>query len=432
MVQKLITMTEKELLRYEVIKDLIDRVVNGSEAATQLGMSVRHTKRLKAKVLLSGVQGLAHASRGRQSNRKIDEGIIVKAKRYLKEKYADFKPSFAREKLKEVHHIALGRETVRQIMIGEDLWKQRPRKQSKKKHFWRARKDNFGAMQQFDGSYHHWLEDRQGELCLLLSVDDATGKITYAKFDTNEGVAAVFQFWTEYLLKNGLPLSVYLDKFSTYKVNHKNAQDNKDLITQFERAMNQVGVETITAHSPEAKGRVERMFKTLQDRLVKEMRLANITTIEQANKFLEGYIPQFNAKFAVVPAKKADWHRKLNPILRQKLFQVFSIQNQRVIHNDYTVMFKNQYFQLNEVQPTTVYKKDPVTIEERLGGEIRINLKGYYLNYKVLPERPQKEINVKLLALTPKKQSGWKPPASHPWKKQFIFHNKFKVEPQYI
>ena len=172
-------------------------------------------------------------------------------------------------------------------------------------------------MQQFDGSYHVWFGDE--ESCLLLSVDDATGKITYAKFDINESVKAVFKFWLEYFSKNGLPLSIYLDKFSTYKINHKNAVDNKDMITQFERAMNQVGVKPITAHSPEAKGRVERMNGTLQDRLVKELKLAGITTRGKANEFLKEYIPKFNAKFAVAPNRRKNLHKKINRQVKEKL-----------------------------------------------------------------------------------------------------------------
>ncbi|MDK2948906.1 MAG: hypothetical protein PWQ56_71 [Patescibacteria group bacterium] len=262
---------------------------------------------------------------------------------------------------------------------------------------------------------------------MLLSVDDATGKITYAKFDINESVVAVFKFWTEYFEKNGLPISIYLDKFSTYKVNHKNAVDNKDMITQFQRAMNQVGIKPITANSPEAKGRVERMNGTLQDRLVKELKLANISTIEKANEFLKDYIPKFNAKFAVIPNRRADLHKPLNKATRVRLPQIFSVQEQRKIMNDYTIRFENQYFQLDQEQPTTVYKKYAVVVEKHLNNEIKINLKGHYLNYRELPERPKKEINVKLVALTNRKPSQWKPPADHPWRNQFL-QDKIKYD----
>lgn len=427
MTQKLISMTEKESMRYDLIQSLIDGKINGTDASKQIGVTVRQIRRMKSAVIKDKMKGIIHASRGQKGNRSLDVATVENAKKHLKEKYYDFGPLFASEKLAEIHQISINKETVRQLMIAENLWKSKPRKQPKKRHVWRPRKDNYGEMEQFDGSYHIWFGNE--ESCLLLSVDDATGKITHARFDYNESVVAVFKFWQEYFTLNGLPLSVYLDKFSTYKVNHKNAVDNKDLITQFQRAMNQVGVQPITAHSPEAKGRVERMFQTLQDRLVKELRLACVTDIENANKFLEKYIPKFNAQFSVIPQRNKDLHKKINENIKLKFPQIFSIQSERKINNDWTIMFKNQYFQLDEIQPTTVYKKDTVIIEEHLTGEIKVNLKGHYLNYQVLPERPKKEIDIKLVALTKQKQTAYKPPIDHPWRRQFLF-NKIKNQQQ--
>lgn len=427
MEKKLIPMTKQELTRYDVIKSLVDGKINGTDASKQIGVTVRHIKRLKSKVIKLGAGGLAHGNRGKESNRKLDDEIVKKAKKCLKEKYYDFGPKFASEKLYEIDKIKLGKETTRGIMTTIGLWKPKPRKQPKKRHVWRARKDNYGEMQQFDGSYHVWFGEE--ESCLLLSVDDATGKITHATFDINESTVAVFQFWKEYFNKNGLPISIYLDKFSTYKINHKNAVDNKDMITQFERAMNQFGVKPITAHSAEAKGRVERMFQTLQDRLVKELRLAKITTIDDANKFLIHYVPRFNSQFAVIPKRRKDLHKNPSQTTKSQLSQIFSIQNTRRVNNDYTIMFKTQYFQLDEIQPTTVYKKDTVMVEEHLNGETKINLNGHYLNYKVLPERPKKEIDIKLPALTKQKHLNYTPPIDHPWRRQFLF-DKVKVEQQ--
>ena len=421
MTQKLIYMTEKELARYNVIQNLIDGKIDGTDASKQIGLSTRHIRRLKSRVIKSGAQGFAHRNRGGNSNRKLDNEILEKAEKCLKEKYYDFGPTFAKEKLNEIDKIKLSKETVRNIMINIDLWKPKPKKQPKNRHVWRARKENYGEMQQFDGSYHIWFGKE--ESCLLLSVDDASGKITHAKFDYNEGVIAVFKFWLEYFDKNELPLSIYLDKFSTYKINHKNAVDNSEMITQFQRAMNQIDVKLITAHSPEAKGRVERFFGILQDRLVKELRLANVTTIEKANEFLKKYIPKFDAQFSVIPDKKTNLHRSINQSLKEKLPQIFSIQNNRIICNDYTVRFKNRYFQLELTQSSTAYKGDFVIIEEHLNEKIKINRKERYLNYSELPERPKKEINVNLPAITTKKPMHWKPPADHPWRK-FIINPK--------
>jgi transposase len=430
MAQELITMSHKELSRYNIIKQLIDGEINGTDASKQAGLSVRQIKRLKAKVKEKGAEGLIHGNRGQIGNRKFKDKTMLELKKYLKEKYYDFGPTLAAEKLRENHEIKISKESVRRIMAGMGLWQIKTRKSAKKYYTWRARKDNPGEMQQFDGSYHVWFGKM--ESCLLLAVDDAKGEITHAKFDYHEGIKPVFKFWLEYEEKHGFPLSIYLDKFSTYKINHKNAVDNKEWMTQFQRAMNQVGVKLITANSPQAKGRVERMFATLQDRLVKELRLAGITDIECANKFLKTYIPKFNAKFAVVPAKKKDLHKKPIKQIKEKLPQIFSIQNERVVMNDYTIRFANNYYQLDEIQPTTVYKKDKVTIEEHLNGEVKISLRDKYLNFKVLPERPKKEIDVKLPAITIRKTFGWKPPVDHPWRNPLIISKKINQKEEIL
>jgi len=426
---QLITMTKKEAERYDIIKELINKKIDGTEASKSLHLSVRQTKRLKASVVLRGLKGVIHGNRGQPSNRKIDETIIKKTKKLLMVEYHDFNPLLAQEKLSEINKILLSKETVRQLMITEKLWKPK-RKGESKKHFWRERKDNYGEMEQFDGSYHNWFEGRNEsevgqEQCLLLSVDDATGRITGAEFDYNEGIKPVFRFWKSYFEDKGFPLAIYLDKFSTYKVNHKNAVDNKELMTQFERAMNQLGVRVIHANSPQAKGRVEKMNGTLQRRLVKEMRLAKINTFAEANKFLKDiFIPKFNKKFAVIPKKESDLHRKLSNKKIKELDSILSIQSERTINNDYTVRFKDNYYQLNEVQPTTVYKRSKVMIEERLNNDIKINIRGCYLNYFKLPERPKKEIDIKLPALTIKRSTAHIPPANHPWRRFTLINKK--------
>ncbi len=423
----LITLTMTEINRHEIIKNLINKRISEKEARKMMRLkSVRQVRRIKKRVINDGINGVIHRSRGKPGSRRFDEIFVKKVMTIVSEKYSDFKPTFASEKLFENHKIKINKETMRQLMTKEGLWKPKSRKHPKNRHVWRARKDNYGEMQQFDGSYHHWLENRAGEMCLLLSVDDATGRITKAKFDKNEGTVAVFNFWLEYFEENGLPICIYLDKFSTYKINHPSAVDNKDLMTQFQRAMNQVGVSLISANSPEAKGRVERMNGTLQDRLVKEMRLANISTIEDANKFLKTYIPKFNKQFSVVPKKQANLHKLVNQEMKKKLPKIFSIQSQRKINNDYTIMFKNQFFQLEEKQPVTVFKKDTLTVEEHLNGEVKISLKNKYLNYIVLPERPKKIKDIAIVALTNRK-ADYKPPANHPWRQMVI--NPKKQEP---
>jgi hypothetical protein len=425
-----ITMSKREIKRYDVIKKLISKEINGTEGAELLGLTVRHIKRLKAKVGAKGVAGLEHASRGKTGNRKIPEQEKQKIIRLLHKQYADFKPGFATEKLSEKHNITRDPKTIRQIMIEERLWK--PKRQKRKTHrAWRQRKAHFGEMIQFDGSYEHWLEDRgdTGEMCLLAAIDDATGIVTKAKFATDEGVFPVFAFWKEYIGIHGTPYSIYVDKFSTYKMKQRVAEENHDTKTQFERAMSELCIEPITAHSSQAKGRVERLFSTLQDRLIKEMRLCKISTVAEANTFLEKeFLPTFNARFSVEPRSKANLHKKIQRTGIKKMESILCRQYQRTVRNDWTVSYKKQWYQLSKEQPVTVCKKDRITVEERLDSSIHFRLRGKYVNYEVLPERAKKVNNTRAWVLaagqkqTPKPR--WKPPAKHPWKRQFIYTNK--------
>lgn len=422
-----ITMSAKETDRLAVIVKLINKQINGTEASQQMRLTTRQVRRLKGRVKKYGAQGLVHRGRGVPSNRKIKQILADKIISLLRTVYVGYGPTLAAEKLSERNEIAVSDEALRAIMIKNNLWKVRSRKKDKEHREWRPRKENYGAMEQYDGCYHRWFENRAPECCLLLAVDDATGKITKARFDSHEGVAPTFGFWKAYVEEKGKPASIYLDKFSTYKINHKAAQDNKELITQFQRACRDLGIELITAHSPEAKGRVERMFDTLQDRLVKELRLQGISDMERANAFLEEtYIPSFNEKFAVVPVKRVDLHRPLTDSDTKQLPSAFSVQSTRVVMNDFTIQFKNQYFQLEQQQPVTVCRKDTILIEERLDGSIIVKLRGKELRYAVLPERPEKEFKLKIPALVTGRPT-YRPPANHPWQKQFPT-NKFNLQ----
>ena len=427
----IITMTSQEAERLTIINNLIAKKINGTDAAKQLSLSIRQTKRLKASVIKRGAKGIIHKLRGKASNNQIERKLIKEVKKIIKKNYPDFGPTLAAEKLMEIHKINLGVTTVRNLMIEEDFWKSKKQKQKVEHRSWRPRKECYGEMEQFDGSYHKWFEDRNEEMCLLAAIDDATGKITKLKFAQNEGVQEVFRFWKEYLGAKNKPVAIYLDKFSTYKVNHKNATDNHELITQFQRACSDLNINLITAHSPQAKGRVERLFETLQDRLVKELRLQKISDIEIANRFLEEkYIQIFNEKFAVVPVKDIDLHRPLTEHDQTNLDKIFSVQSKRQVKNDFTIQFKNNWYQLAEIQSTTIYRKDEILIEERLDNSIQLSKKEKYLNFKKLPTRPEK-VKTNLIAITPRK-SDWTPPENHPWRRQikadiqYVINHKFQ------
>lgn len=413
--------THEEQYKFDVITKVLKKEIKPGLAAKLLSISTRQVRRLKISVREHGVTAIIHKLKGKPGNHHIDPEVKKTALTVIKETYLDFKPGFATEKLQAEHNIKITSQTTRIWMTEAGLWKPRKQKAINYKS-WRPRKEYLGEMQQFDGSYHLWFENRYCdssgepiEVCLLASIDDATGKITKATFADNEGIIAVFTFWKEYILKYGKPISIYLDKFSTYKINHKAAVDNSDLLTQFQRAMQALGIQLITAHSPEAKGRVERLFQTLQDRLVKEMRLAHINTPTQANTFVENvFLPIFNNKFSVIPAKEGDLHKLLSETDKDNLTSIFSIQSTRKINNDFTIQFKNNWYQLAEIQPTTVRPKEIVIVEERLNGTIHFSLQKLYLNYTILPEKPKK-ISRQPIILT-RHKLNWEPSANHPWR----------------
>ena len=416
-------LTAKEQEKVAILTLATEGKITNSQAAKQLQLSVRQIQRVKVQLRKEGPFAVVHKLKGRESNHHIDEEIKTQALAVIKEKYPDFKPSFATEKLAENHDIHISYGTTRLWMIKEKLWK--PRKQRKATYrSLRSRKEYSGELQQFDGSYHHWFENRcvdaDGcpiEACLLASIDDATGIITKAVFAAHEGVIPVMTFWKEYIESNGKPLGIYLDKFSTYKINHKAAVDNKDLITQFERAMQALGIQLILANSPQAKGRVERLFQTLQDRLIKEMRLAGINTPKEGNIFLRDiFIPQFNKKFAVTPAKTGNVHRSLLPEEKENLSHIFSIHDTRRINLDFTIQFKNNRYQLREIQPTTVRPLERVVLETWLDNSIHIILKNHELAFILLPEKHKKQRIKQPLILTTH-SLNYKPPANHPWRK---------------
>jgi transposase len=411
-------MTTNERLRLKVIEELVEGKINGSTAAIKLNLSVRQIKRLKRAFEEKGVDGLIHKARGTQGIRKTNINMENMITRIIREKYYDFGPTLAWEKLCENHDITLSDETIRAIMIRNNIWK--PKKRKRGKYFsWRDRRSAYGELQQFDGSYHDWFEGRNPalpETCLLVAIDDATGKITQAVMDVNESVTAVFSFWMQYIKIHGIPSEIYLDKFSTYKINHKLAEDNTELMTHFGQATKELGIKLIFANSPQAKGRVERLFQTLQDRFVKEMRLARINTIEETNIFLKNtFIPWFNSKYAVVPKSDNNCHRKIDISTAKRLKSIFAKHYIRGINNDFTVQYKTKYYQLKEIQPLTVFKKDKVLVEERLDNSIRIKYKNHYLNYFELPDRPLK-VKSYPTVLTEHKLN-WIPPKDHPWRR---------------
>lgn len=408
-------LTALEQERYDIIRSCIDGDITNKEASVRLGLKVRQVQNLKRSVEKDGAVGAVHKSKGRAPGNATDEATVKKVVAFFEEKkHEDFGPAFAQEKL-AAKGIVMNTETLRLLMIKKEIRKLHKRRGSQIVREWRERKEYFGELVQFDGSYHDWFEKGEEE-CLLAAIDDATSIIVKAEFEDNEGVCAVFRFWWAYMEAHGRPVAIYLDKFSTYKVNHKNAVDNPEFITQFQRAMKELDVRVICANSPQAKGRIERLFGTLQDRMVKEMRLLDIKTRIAGNKYIsEEYLLDHNKRFSVPAKSTIDMHRPLSDDLRSRLSSIFSVQSKRKVNNDYTIQFKTKWFQLEATQDTAVYKRDEVIVEERLDDTLHIRLKNVYLKYHELPDRP-KPLNVPVVALT-KRKPDWKPPLNHPWRR---------------
>ena len=419
-------MSTQDIDRYEIIKRTMRGELTNQDASRLLSLSIRHTKRLKAAVRHRGPSALIHGNRGKRGNNRIPEDERATIASLLHEHYHDFGPTFASEKLEAQHRIDRDPKTVRDIMIAERLWKPRKQRAGSEHRSWRQRKDCYGELVQFDGSYEDWFESRGAtdEACLLAAIDDATGQVTGARFVTDEGVFPVFSFWKDYVSVHGKPRAVYVDKFSTYRMHIASARENNDTKTQFGRALESLAIEPVFANTPQAKGRVERLFGTLQDRLIKELRLAGISASDEANQFLtDTFIPWFNKRFAVAPRRRANLHRPLTGKERSQLDSIFSRHDSRVVQNDFTVQHDKRFCQLTEYQPATICKKDKVTVEEWLDHTIHIRLRGKELNCRVLPARPRplRSTPWALAATSPnqRQKSPYQPSSNHPWKRRF-------------
>jgi len=295
--EDMIMARQGELKRLHVIQKVLEKVVKQVEAAEILSLSARQIRRIVKRIRIEGERGILHKSRGRPSNRQIPRKIRDKVIQFYRRQYKDFGPTLATEKLLERNGIGISDETLRKWLMETGDWKKVRR--GRRHRQWRERKHHCGEMVQMDGSHHDWFEGRGPRSVLMGYIDDATGRV-FGRFYDYEGTIPAMESFRGYIQKYGLPMSVYLDKHTTYKSTGKpTIQDelkNTQPLSEFERALKELGVEVIHANSPQAKGRIERLFGTLQDRLVKEMRLRGIRTIEEANGFWEDYLPWYNRR----------------------------------------------------------------------------------------------------------------------------------------
>jgi transposase len=402
-----VLMSGQESKKLHVIKQVLSRYLRQSKAAELLGICIRQVRRLMKRVGEDGDRGVIHGSRGKTSNRRICKEVRQRVIGQCLERYIGFGPTLVSEKLAEETEIKLSRETIRKWMREEGI--EYGRRKRPKHRQYRQRRPHFGEMLQMDGSHHRWLEERGLELVLMACIDDATST-AFGRFFSYEGTTPAFDVFKRYAKRYGLPCSVYLDRHTTYKSNKKLTVEEElagvEGQSQFERAMKELGVEVIHANSPQGKGRVERLFNTLQDRLVKELRVQGINTEAEANKFLPSYWHRFNLKFSVDPFAAADFHRPVAKI--GILDSSLSIKTPRRVRRDFTVVYNNRQYQLLQFTPAKW-----VTLHQLINGQIRISYDHKFLRYKTLPLRAKKELKPALR----RPQKPVIPAPEHPWRR---------------
>jgi len=372
--QDIFIMNQKEIRRLHIVKKAIAKEISQVEAAEVLGISERQFRRKVKRVREQGDSGIIHQSRGRQSTRRIKEQDQQKILKIYQKKYWDYGATLASEKLEEKDEIKISKETLRKWLLAEGLrQKQRRRKKHRQR---RERKSCCGQMVQVDGSHHDWLEIGR-EIALMGYIDDATSRV-HGYFYEYEGVIPAMESLERYIRKNGKPQSVYVDKHSTYRSHDRDRWRamtfGEESLSQFERGCKELEITVIHAHSPQAKGRVERLFRTLQDRLVKELREEGAKTIEQANKVLEQYLKRHNAKFSVEPMSKANIHERVS-IKRVK--EALSIKTSRRVRNDFTIAHHKNLYQIKEHTVDI-----DVEVREKVDGRLEIWDKRKRLKYR--------------------------------------------------
>jgi transposase len=416
---ELLTMSISEVARLAVLERLAAGDLTQAQAARQLGLSVRQVKRLCRRFRRDGAAGVVSLRRGRPSNRRIPLEVLSRALTLVVEHYHDFGPTFAAEKLRERHNLAIDHETLRRAMIAEGLWKpkRRPRRAV---HPPRERRPCFGELAQIDGSHHAWFETRAPKCTLLVDVDDATSTLLALHFAEEETTQGYFELARQHILEYGVPLAFYSDKFGVFRINVESTQETA--LTQFGLAMQELDVESICANSPQAKGRVERANSTLQTRLVRELRLRNISTIAAANAYLSEFIADYNRKFAKLPECDIDVHRVPPPI--DQLDRILCLRQQRTISKNLTVQFENYTFEILMPQLARRLQHAKVLIRIDRNGELFIEHDGTALPYRLLrTQRRPSTLNAKALERRqpanrriPNPLKAHVPPMTHPWK----------------
>ena len=412
----IIMATQEELKKLHIVRKAVEKNITQQQAADILDLSDRQVRRIAHRIRLEGDEGIIHKLRGKSSNRTLT--CKNKVLRIFRAKYPDFGPTLASEKLFERDKIKVNDETLRLWLIDEGITYNKRKKRPHRE--WRERRHYFGEMIQMDGSDHDWLENRGPRLVFMGYIDDATGN-PFGRFYEYEGTVPAMDSFRRYIGLYGIPVSVYIDKHAAYKAKKRfsieDELSNKDPMTQFARALEELGVEVIFANSPQAKGRIERLFKTFQDRLLKELRLEGAKTIDDANKVAERFLPGYAKKFRVKASCVGDLHRPIPKGI--DLDKVLCIREEHALRNDFTVAHNKKLYQIED----NVRAKS-VMVEERTDGSMIIAYKDRTLKFKEITSRPEKEEPKKIFEF--KIRKVYIPPKDHPFKRYFKINSQYQ------
>ncbi|RYE71021.1 MAG: ISNCY family transposase [Oxalobacteraceae bacterium] len=376
-------MSMKEVERAKVIKALVDKRIKPATAALQLGLTTRQVQRLANRFRDAGPAGLISAQRGKTGNRQLKPGLAQRALQLIRERYADFPPTFACEKLVKCHDVVLSKETVRRLMIEDGLWAPR-RARAGVLHQPRERRACLGELVQIDGSRHDWFEGRAAQCALLVYVDDATGRLLQLYFAETETTASYFEATRRYFGRYGKPLAFYADKAAVFR----SPSQNRHIPTQLQRAFDELDIELICANSAQAKGRVERMNRTLQERLTRELRLANISSIEQANTWCDAFVAQFNERFGRPAHSPIDAHRPLRK--SEDLSMILAHRVQRKLSAKLTLQFESKCFVLADSPAARAHAGTKVDLYTFANGRMEVWAEGRLFPHTIHEYSPAK------------------------------------------
>lgn len=393
-----VLMSERDLKRIEVLAQVDDGDIGVTTAAHLMNMSRRHVYRLLDRFRSEGPGGIRHRARGRRPNNAIHPAKREYAMTLVRERYDDFGPTLAAEMLLEHHGFKVGRETLRQWMIEDGLWLSR--KQRRRFHQPRLRRECYGELVQIDGSEHRWFEGRGAPCTLLVFIDDATSTLMELRFVRSESAFSYFEALETYLTSHGRPVAFYSDKHSVFRVNKTEAKGGQGM-TQFGRALAELNIEILCANSSQAKGRVERANRTLQDRLVKALRLANINTIEAANAFLPKFMERYNVQFSKAPARSDNLHRALN-VEPDRLQEILCWKEKRYVTAQLAVSYERKRLILEENDVTRALPGKYVETRQFADGRLEVRWNGVSLPFRIF----DKDQRVSHTAVTENKRLG--------------------------